>query len=132
MMSPSCYTGCTSCTTCLQFLQEAIMNAKSKIHQMKPSKWMAIFQEQKQSNLSIKDWCSQNNISRHAFYYWRKIATESYMDSVMPDIVPIAMSHPVSEHELSNSRELYNLPDTNTRCHNLHWRYPYQNRRLSY
>ena len=90
------------------------MNAKSKIHQMKLSKWMAIFQEQKQSNLSIKDWCSQNNISRHAFYYWRKIATESYMDSVMPDIVPIAMSHPVSEHELSNSRELYNLPDTNS------------------
>ncbi len=65
------------------------MNANQALHQATLSKWTAIFREQQASGLNIKEWCSQNNISIHSFYYWKRIAKEEYLKSVMPEIVPI-------------------------------------------
>ena len=35
--------------------------------------WALMVQEQSNSGLSIRDWCSQNNISTKTFYYRRKL-----------------------------------------------------------
>ena len=72
------------------------MNAKSKLHQVKLSQWTTLIQEQSRSGLTIKDWCMQNNISFHAYNYWKHILKESVVDSVMPDIVPLVSPGPSS------------------------------------
>ena len=65
------------------------MNPNQKIHQANLAKWSSLFQEQADSGLTIKEWCSQNSISIHAFYYWKRIAKEAYVNSIMPEIVPL-------------------------------------------
>ena len=72
------------------------MNAKSKLHQVKLSQWTTLIQEQSRSGLTIKDWRMQNNISFHAYNYWKHILKESVVDSVMPDIVPLVSTGPSS------------------------------------
>ena len=92
------------------------MNANQKIHQAKLSKWMAYLQDQSQSGLTVKAWCLENNVSIHAFYYWKRLAKESLVDSISPEIVPLSLSTPALTEENENapashthSRELYNL-----------------------
>lgn len=66
------------------------MNAKQKLHQQNLAMWNDRFQDQAQSGLSVKKWCILNNISIHAYNYWKHIAKEEYLDSILPDIVPPA------------------------------------------
>lgn len=66
------------------------MNAKQKLHQANLAKWTALFKEQASSGLTIRDWCAQNNISIHTYNYWKHAVKEVYVDSLLPDIVPIA------------------------------------------
>ena len=86
------------------------MNAKQALRQANLSKWTAIFHDQKASGMTVKAWCSQNDVSIHAFYYWKSIAKETYVKSLIPDIVPIqvatADSIPDTQPENSNL-ELY-------------------------
>ena len=84
------------------------MNTNQTFHQANLAKWTAIFQEQKASGLTVKDWCAQNNVSHHAYYYWKRLAKEAYMESVLPEIVPIAMGNPLSLPATDDS----SLPDT--------------------
>ena len=92
------------------------MNAKQTLRQATLAKWSTIFQEQQSSGLTIKEWCSQNNVSIHNFYYWKRIAKEEYLKSVMPEIVPISIPSdpvpivPVPEASASTEElELYNF-----------------------
>lgn len=68
------------------------MNAKQKLHQSNLALWVSRFQDQKASGLSVKSWCLENNISMYAYNYWKHIAKEEYIDSILPDIVPVASS----------------------------------------
>ena len=69
------------------------MKSGQKIQQARLSKWAVLFQEQASSGLTIKDWCIQNDVSIHAFYYWKRIAKETYVNSLIPDIVPLPMAN---------------------------------------
>ena len=80
------------------------MNAKQKLHQANLSKWTALFHEQASSGLTVKNWCAKNNISIHKYNYWKRMVKEMYVDSVLPDIVPIS---PVSLPSLPSA-----LPDS--------------------
>ena len=66
------------------------MNAKAKLHQSKLSLWTARFEDQASSCLSVKEWCRQNDISIYACQYWKRVAKEAYVNSILPDIVPLA------------------------------------------
>ena len=82
------------------------MNAKQKIHSTKLAIWNEHFKEQASGDLSVKDYCHQNNLSLYAFYYWKRIAKEDYVDSILPDIVPLSQSSSlVSQVPDSPSRE---------------------------
>jgi transposase-like protein len=44
-------------------------------------KWMSIVHEQRQSGLSIAEWCRQKDVAVHTFYYWRdKFFPKSQLD----------------------------------------------------
>lgn len=93
------------------------MRVKEKVRKANLTQWSTKFQEQASSGLTVKEWCSQNNISVHAFYYWKRIAKEAYVDSIIPDIVPVASSLSTfseasavnTPQQLPNSRDLYNF-----------------------
>lgn len=96
------------------------MNAKQKIHQTKLSQWAVRFQEQKASGLTVKDWCEENNFTIHTYNYWKHLLKQEYVDSVLPDIVPIitAPSSPpvLPNHQMPTpiyqSRDSFELHDT--------------------
>lgn len=66
------------------------MNASQKIHNATLNKWLSLFQDQAKSGKTVKVWCAENGLSFHAYYYWKRIAKETYYDSMAPDIVPIS------------------------------------------
>lgn len=94
------------------------MNAKAKLHKSKLSLWTTRFEEQAASGLTVKEWCKQNDISIYAYQYWKRIAKESYLDSILPDIVPLATtqtalpveSNPTQFSNLYDSRNSLNTP----------------------
>ena len=72
------------------------MNTNQTLRQTTLAKWSTIFQEQQSSGLTIKECCSQNNVSIHCFYYWKRAAKEEYLKSVMSEIIPVSIpSDPV-------------------------------------
>lgn len=44
--------------------------------------WEARFKEQSDSGMSIDAWCSQNQISKHTFYYWKQRIRKKQMEGV--------------------------------------------------
>ena len=106
------------------------MNAKQKVHNANLNKWIAIFQKQASSGKTIREWCAENDISFHAYYYWKRIAKDAYLDSFAQEIVPLPV--PVSDpnspqpnaqvpavsqnfsdsYNFNNSRNSHNLCDS--------------------
>jgi len=48
--------------------------------------WEKLIQECQSSGLKIDDWCKENNISRHAYYYWLRKVRKKACGSILPDI----------------------------------------------
>lgn len=48
------------------------MNTKAVAHQYKLKHWASLIQECRNSGKKVKDWCSENNISKDTYYYWFK------------------------------------------------------------
>ena len=46
--------------------------------------WAIMVQEQTRSGLSIRDWCSRNNISTKTFYYRRKQVRSELLQATSP------------------------------------------------
>lgn len=82
------------------------MKAKQLLHQAKLSEWSEIFSSQASSGLTAKEWCVRNDISIHAFNYWKHQLKQSVVDSMLPDIVPVTpsllVSPPVSNDSLNS------------------------------
>ena len=47
------------------------MNSHQKLHQALLSEWASRFADQKASGLTVRDWCSQDNLSIHKYNYWK-------------------------------------------------------------
>ena len=43
--------------------------------------WKQRLEDVKQSNLTVDEWCKQNQISKHAYYYWRRKVLDSMADN---------------------------------------------------
>ena len=68
---------CTICAICTK--GGIIMQPTEKLNQANLAKWAQIISEQKSSSLTIRDWCLQNNISYHAYNYWKHKLKESFI-----------------------------------------------------
>ena len=73
------------------------MNAKQKLHQANLIEWAARFSDQKDSGLTVRQWCEQNHLSIHRYNYWKHLLKEEVVDTMLPEIVPLSMpqtAHP--------------------------------------
>ena len=53
-----------------------------EVTQVRLNNWAGIFHARKESGLTIKDWCSQNNVSLNAYYYWlRKLRKQTLQET---------------------------------------------------
>lgn len=52
------------------------MNTKQKLHQLHMNEWTTHFSDQKASELTVKEWCNQNNLSIHTYNYWKHALKE--------------------------------------------------------
>lgn len=66
------------------------MKASTYQHQVNLDLWAERIAEQKASGLKIDEWCLQNNLSRHKFFYWKRLLKDSIINSNLPDIVPLS------------------------------------------
>ena len=71
------------------------MNTTQKLHQAQLNEWAIRCKEQKDSGLTVRKWCEKNQISIHAYNYWKHLLKTEMVDQMLPDIVPIAL--PVSQ-----------------------------------
>lgn len=94
------------------------MTTKQKIHQANLSKWASLCKEQAASGLTIKNWCEANDISIHAYNYWKHQLKLAVVEASIPDIVPLATidveSSVIDElpPESCDSHDSYNTVDT--------------------
>ena len=65
------------------------MLSKSFIHQAKLQEWPKHCSDQKTSGLTVTEWCYQNNLSKHKFFYWKHLLKEEALSQALPDIVPV-------------------------------------------
>ena len=67
------------------------MSTRSILHQAMLREWTARFADQKESGLSVSDWCQQHNFSRYQFFYWKRQLKDEVVTQSLPDIVPLTM-----------------------------------------
>jgi putative transposase len=58
------------------------MDAKEVQQQYLLSKWTAIIQECRTSQLSVKDWCLENNVNKDQYFYWQRKVRKQLCASV--------------------------------------------------
>lgn len=75
------------------------MNAGQKLHQAKLNAWTAAFADHKASGLTIRQWCDQNNISFHAFNYWKHLLKKEVVSQMLPDIVEVPVTAISAPHD---------------------------------
>lgn len=73
---------------------------RSITREIKIQQWKGIFQAKQNSSLSVDEFCKENGISHHAYYYWLRIVRESIIEGMPPagqqiiEVPPAAMSLP--------------------------------------
>jgi len=67
------------------------MSTKSLLHQARLNEWAIRITDQKSSGLSVTEWCQQNNLSKHKFFYWQHLLKDEAVTQMLPDIVPLSM-----------------------------------------
>lgn len=53
-------------------------------NELRLAQWADIIKEQKQSGLTVKDWCSQNGITKDAYYYWQHKLRKEVYEAIKP------------------------------------------------
>ena len=70
------------------------MNANQITHQVRANDWAERIRDQQSSGYNITIWCEMNNVSKTQFYYWKRKLKESYLESRLPDIIPVTPALP--------------------------------------
>lgn len=67
------------------------MNTTKIDHQARLNHWADAIRRQQDSGLTVQAWCADNKISKTQFYYWRRQIKSSFIESSLPDIVPVSL-----------------------------------------
>ena len=76
------------------------MDTAKVIHQAQLTNWANLIREQQESSMNVTKFCEAHSISKSQFYYWRGRITEQFVESQLPDIVPITL--PITGQPLYN------------------------------
>lgn len=71
--------------------------------------WKAIIQDRNNTNLTVDEYCKQNGLSRHAYFYWLRIIREEALEqSAASGFVELSLpseadsqSHPVTAVQIA-------------------------------
>jgi putative transposase len=55
------------------------MSIKDSTREYRLSGWLPIIKECRNSGMSVKNWCEQNNVNEKRFYYWQRKLREPSM-----------------------------------------------------
>lgn len=80
------------------------MSTKTLIHQARLNEWAVRITDQKSSGLSVTEWCLQNNLSKHKFFYWQHLLKDEAVNQMLPEIVPLAMSSVIDSSQSEQSQ----------------------------
>jgi hypothetical protein len=81
--------------------------AKKLTKQYRLEQWTSIIQERIKSGKRVDVWCTENNISRNAYYYWLRIVKLETTENSVPDkpqlpkVVPLIP--PMPSYESNNN-----------------------------
>lgn len=67
------------------------MSTKQILHQAMLNEWASRFADHKASGLTVNEWCAQNGISRHCYFYWKRKLKDELIAQALPEIVPLAL-----------------------------------------
>lgn len=56
--------------------------------------WKQRIEAQKSSGLSVINWCNKNNLSKHAYYYWKKRIASNAKKAISSTPVFVEISTP--------------------------------------
>ena len=68
------------------------MNTSKLAHQARLKTWAESFQNQKESGLTVMEWCSQNGVSKNAYFYWKRKLRDELVESRLPEIVRLPLT----------------------------------------
>lgn len=72
------------------------MDTKLATSQIRLNQWTGVIQDCKASGLKIDDYCTQHNISRHAYFYWlRKVKEAALQQAGFVEIPAVSPSKQV-------------------------------------
>lgn len=79
----------------------SLPNFRAKLKTMNESKFQEFFQRQKESGLSVKEFCSNEGIVPSTFYYWKKklIKTKQLSGFIPVQVKPVPSFHPTMAKE---------------------------------
>ena len=89
------------------------MNNKQKLHQIKLKQWASLFQQQASSGLTVKVWCTENNISVYAYNYWKHKLKQEYVEASLSeqhDIVPLTTQISELTNPVTPGRSAFIIP----------------------
>lgn len=78
----------------------------AKTH-FRKEQWKRLILECQSSGMRVEDWCVQNNVTRHAYYYWLRKLREEACDSL-----PIPTDLPEKPVSFKKLEVMSSLPDT--------------------
>ena len=61
------------------------MSVSNVTREYRLSQWFPIVKACRESGLSVKEWCKQNNIIDHQFYYWQRKLREVASEAISVD-----------------------------------------------
>ncbi len=65
------------------------MNSTKLEQQYALKKWAGIIKQQQESTLSLKEWLSQNNITKDRYYYWKRKLKNTVLDDLVQGFVEL-------------------------------------------
>ncbi len=65
------------------------MNSTKIEKQYALQKWAGIIKQQQECTLSLKEWLSQNNITKDQYYYWKRKLKDTVLDDLVQGFVEI-------------------------------------------
>jgi len=73
---------------------------RDKIIMLNESKFLELYRRQRESGLTIKDFCSNEAINESTFYYWRKKLQNK---KKLKDFIPVVVKSPQPDFSKNNS-----------------------------
>lgn len=68
--------------------------------------WKKRINDRKSSGLNVSDWCERNNLTKHAYYYWKKRIEITDQDGTSINNTPLFAELKTSSKQVEKIQEV--------------------------